>query len=519
MKKTIALLLALLLVLALTACGEKSPPAPTEAPTQAPAATQAPAPTEAPEATEAPDAADAPEATEAPKNTYEPKPTDAPKPSEEPKPTETPDPDFGLINLYLPPDFVGDMTEEDMQSFVDENGIKEFYPQEDGGVVYVMTEETHKELLQELSEVIEEALMELTEGEDSLASLRGLNHNEDYSAFEFIVDRSVEDGSGGLYALSLTLYGAYYQAYCGAFEPDCLVELKDAATGEVYDSVTYQDWLAFLESLNSWDGEGEDWGDWESTSTIQLPELESPVVLLDEGGVTVTATGFEEGWLNPVLNLHVVNNSDQAVCIGCDRFILNGYSASGFLYTEVQPGSEADDSIGLYDDSIDLLGTEYIGEIDLRLYVNNEEYDRIFTGEPVVIRTGDYDKEWKLETDGDVVFADAGLTMKLVSITWDDTWKSTDYTFLLKNDSGRNMSVTFSKMLVNGTETYPWFYETVYAGTMAVGVLSVSDDALAEIDVDVMTTLEVAVSVDDDNYEEITSSQDLISLPIMEGEG
>ena len=239
------------------------------------------------------------------------------------------------------------------------------------------------------------------------------------------------------------------------------------------------------------------------------------MVLLDEAGVTVTATGFSDGYFSPVMNLHIDNSTDKMVYVDCSRFVINGYAASGYLYTEVEAGSEAEAELSIYDASMDLLGTEYIGELELQIIVNDENYDRIATGDIVTIRTSDYDKDWYRTIDGDVIFSEEGLTLKLVSVTRGEYWPSTDYTFVLENTSDRAMDVDFSNMLINGTESYPWFYQTVYPGTMAVGSLSVDDESLADTGSDTLDSLEIMIVVyDNETYEEIIRTEDFIALPV-----
>ena len=409
------------------------------------------------------------------------------------------------------------MTEEELRQQAAEMGAEEVYPQEDGGVVYVMTEEAHQNLLKELSDAIEEALKEMVEGEEALASLRGITHTDDYSKFVFEIDRNAEDGNEGLYALSLTISGAYYQAYSGAFEPMSVVELKDAETGEVYESVSYQDWLDFINSFSDW-GEGGEWGEgYEWESSIPLPELDE-TVLLDQEGITVTATGFSSNYGTPNLDLHVENTSDKLVYVGCDYFIINGYATSAWLYTEVQPGSEADDYLSIYDASLDILGTDCIGDIELRLYVVDEEFERICDGDIIELRTSDYDKDWRKTIDGEEIFSDSGITVKFVSLTRSEYFPSYDLTFVVENNGDRTMDIDFSSMLVNGYEVLPWAYKNMYPGTMSICALSISDEDLQNSGNEYLDSVGLSLmGYDTATYEQIFETPDYIDLPIGEG--
>lgn len=83
MKRLLCLVLALILLLALAACGQKAPAA-----TEEPAATEAPVSTEEPAATEEPVPAEEPEPTEEPIPTEEPEIAEEPVPAEEPAAAE-----------------------------------------------------------------------------------------------------------------------------------------------------------------------------------------------------------------------------------------------------------------------------------------------------------------------------------------------------------------------------------------------------------------------------------------------
>ena len=102
-----------------------------------------------------------------------------------------------------------------------------------------------------------------------------------------------------------------------------------------------------------------------------------------------------------------------------------------------------------------------------------------------------------------------------MSVTRALYWDSTDFTFLVVNDGSRTLNVDFSNMLVNGEEDFPWFYQTVYPGTKAIGVLSINDDSLAELGFDTLESLAIEITVyDDDTYEEVAMSDGFIDLPV-----
>ncbi len=513
MKKAVAMLLALLLVLSLAACGGKTTEtASTPAPAQAPAeATATPAPAEG--SSEA-----AP--VEVDKGTV-------PAPEESEAPPEVSEPsvktDGDLVTITIPTDFLdSEESEEEIIAAAQEDGISSAVVNEDGSVTYTMTKETHEELLKELSGQIKDSINELMADEDASAAYKSITYNDDYSQFEILADPELYEEGGKLDAMSFTMLGAYYQAYAGSENPGCTVIVKNADTGEELEQLTYDDWKEFLESLMSLfgggeDGEGIDFGDWgiEPSYNIELPEMES-TVLLDENGIKVTAVGFEidEFWGEGSIRLEIENNSEAAVTVECEKFAVNDYSASPFLYTEVNPGETASDVLFLPTEVMQAAEITEIGKVDIQISARDQDtYEEVCSGEYVTIYTSDADKDWSIAPEGDTLFEDNGILIRYLGMT-ESSWDAYSLNFYIENDTDATIYLDAEEIIINGNPTDQWMTATVGPKQRGIGNLSIWGSDLEEMGEETITSAALRIDIyDDDSYEKIASTE-TIDLPM-----
>lgn len=207
MKKVISLILAILCVVGLAACGQDAPAA-TE-PATTPAAT-VPAATE-PAATE-------PAATE---------------PEES---TETVQVDEGLltVTLTIPASYFG-MDPDSMEiddDFAAEQGYISAEVTEDGNLVIVMTKAKQQELLDTFADGIDEMISNYQGGEET-PYIQEITYTENFTEFTVKVDREgYEKAEYDMTPASLGLSAALYQMFAG-IPANITVNVVDAATSEV----------------------------------------------------------------------------------------------------------------------------------------------------------------------------------------------------------------------------------------------------------------------------------------------
>ena len=516
MKKIIAVILALLLLFSLAACGGKTTDAPA---TNPPAASGG--------ESKAGSSTDAGSSTSASENTPAPAPAESSAPAESAaplNPMEGVSVDVGKkeVTITVPADFKdmdSEQSEEEIRAEALEEGITDVVFNEDGSVTYTMTAEKHEEMLKEMADEIDTAIAELTEGEEAVAAFKSITSNSDYSRFEIAVDPEELAEYDSFSAMVLALLGATYQVYSGNQEPDSIAVLKDANTGEELDQVSYADWAAFLESLMGFgeDGEGWDWGDaeWDwgedSIYTVELPEIESQV-LVDYEGFTVTADGFvtEDFW-GQGLSLSIENNSDRTILLENDCFVVNGFEMSSWIYNSYAPGETAAETLYFSSDELKAGEITAIGKIDVQFTLYDEEtYDELFSTDELVILTSDYDADWDKAPQGEDLYSSDGILIRYLGAEEDETWGSITFAFYFENMNDFPVNISDSGMKLSGEDFDAWLYKGLRPGMRGIAAVSFYDHELEEAGLTEVDSAEIIFEAqNDETYDTLFITESL----------
>lgn len=213
-KKAIAIILSVLLLLSCAACGQEAPAPATEPATEPPVVSTTP-PTE-------------PET--------EPIETTAPAVIEA-------DENLLTVDITLPASFFEgtDMSTFDTEAYAQEQGLLSAELNEDGSMIVTMTKGRHKEMLEELSGQLDSYFEELVEGPDT-AYVKDISHNKDFTAVTVEVDRAAYENAFDFTPLAIGLSVSVYQAFI-EMEHHVEISTVDADTGDVLNTVIYPDAL------------------------------------------------------------------------------------------------------------------------------------------------------------------------------------------------------------------------------------------------------------------------------------
>lgn len=226
MKKTVCMVLAVLLVLSLTACGSKSP---------APAASAAPASAAPASASPAPSVSVPP----------------APAASASPAPSKNPDalPDLGGVEvdeglldvtLTIPAELSGEVTQEELDATAKEKGYKSAKLNDDGSVTYVMTRAKHKEMMAELTKTLNDGLNEMAQSED-FPSFVSVKANDDFTDFKVVINKEELGLVESFSTMAFYTYGAMYNAFAGKEVENIHVAFVNEATGNIIQEANSSD--------------------------------------------------------------------------------------------------------------------------------------------------------------------------------------------------------------------------------------------------------------------------------------
>ncbi|QAY71285.1 hypothetical protein [Xylanimonas protaetiae] len=148
--------------------------------------------------------------------------------------------DVTVSRDLLDPD--GSWTDEDVVAEAMSQGIAARVTA-DGDVVYTMTPARHQEMLDGFSGAIDQAITELTSGDNSFTAIEA---SDRFDRFTVRVDGARFTDFEPFYAVSLFLVGGLHQQFDGvaADDVDVTVSFVDDATGETLTSTTLQEFLA-----------------------------------------------------------------------------------------------------------------------------------------------------------------------------------------------------------------------------------------------------------------------------------
>ena len=214
-------------------------------------------------------------------------------------------------------------------------------------------------------------------------------------------------------------------------------------------------------------------------------------LLLDRDGIVISATGLEETWLGPEINILIENNSGQPVTVQARNTSVNGYMVEPVFSCDVAPGKKANDSITFTGSDLQKCGIEVMARIELVFHVfNTDSWATVFDSEPVVIETsaaGTYTQEY--DTSGTVVFDEAGIKIIFKSIA--ESMMGPEAVLYIENNSAENITVQARNTSVNGYMVEPIFSCDVVQGKKAVDSLSFFEEDLAKNGIEKIEEIEL----------------------------
>lgn len=208
-------------------------------------------------------------------------------------------------------------------------------------------------------------------------------------------------------------------------------------------------------------------------------------VLLDEGGVVVTATGFDpEGEDGPALLLHLKNGMDRDVQILAQDSAINGYmidampywtDASGHSYYGESPrvaagGGELDSKLIFNTYDMRRSGVTTVAEMELSFRVDDADtWETLLEGAPAVLRTAAAETyEQTYDESGTLVYENDGVRIIVQGLeTGDADWdEPPGVAVCVANWGERDIYVTAAKVVVNDTDMLD---DTFFGAEVPVG--------------------------------------------------
>lgn len=144
------------------------------------------------------------------------------------------------VELTIPPDFVGETTQEELNQNAQEEGFKSITLNADGSATYIMSKKKHKEMMVEMKKGIDEGLNELI-GSEEYPNFTNVTANKDYTSFTITTTSAELDFAESFSVMLFYTQGGLYNAFNGTPADNIHVEFVNATSGQIISSFNSAD--------------------------------------------------------------------------------------------------------------------------------------------------------------------------------------------------------------------------------------------------------------------------------------
>lgn len=241
-------------------------------------------------------------------------------------------------------------------------------------------------------------------------------------------------------------------------------------------------------------------------------------VLLDEGGIKVTATDLTDYGGTPDLKLHVENNTDGDIVISSGEYIaVNGCMVCGIFTIQVPAGESADDYVMFLDDEFEEAGIETVSDIKLAVRALDANWSEICTSDYVTVKTSAYGTVETPAVDGDVLYDEGGVKIVMLGTGEDedfDFYFPTYVKLYIENNTDQDITVKTLDFKANGEITQCSISGELLAGTRRFTELRLDANSCTQNGITELKDLSFYFSICDlMTHNEITKS-DTVTLEL-----
>lgn len=140
------------------------------------------------------------------------------------------------VEITLPPAFGESVSEEDLQSAVEEQGWISGTKNENGSITYVMTNGQRDDYLDEMRTSLNESLQQAIDEESDV--YKEITYNDDLTEFDVVVNRQAFENSFSFLQFTIELSSSFYQTFDGVSADDSKVIINyiEEGTGDIFST-------------------------------------------------------------------------------------------------------------------------------------------------------------------------------------------------------------------------------------------------------------------------------------------
>lgn len=153
------------------------------------------------------------------------------------------DVDSGLFNvkITIPADFLEEgTTQERLDQQAKDNGYKSITLNDDGSATYVMTKAQHDQMMGGIKQSIDQSISELV-GSDDNPNIVSIESNSDYTQYKVTINTEEVGLSEGIIAMGLYIYSGMYHVFNGTEPGNINIQYINESTGKVIEESNSSD--------------------------------------------------------------------------------------------------------------------------------------------------------------------------------------------------------------------------------------------------------------------------------------
>lgn len=147
------------------------------------------------------------------------------------------------VTITVPADYVGDVTQEELDAKAKESDIHSITLNEDGSATYVMSKSQHKQMMKDLADSCNASLSDMI-GSDDYPNITDIKANSDFTNFTVTTTSTDLDLAESMSIIVFYMYGGMYAIFNGSDVGNIHVDFVNADSGEIINSADSSDMAA-----------------------------------------------------------------------------------------------------------------------------------------------------------------------------------------------------------------------------------------------------------------------------------
>lgn len=244
---------------------------------------------------------------------------------------------------------------------------------------------------------------------------------------------------------------------------------------------------------------------------LNIPvDVKYPITVYNENGLFIEITGmsYDNDFDAYVFDFHMKNSTQKAMTVSANQIAVNRAAMSTFIWTTVEPNTEATDQAYVYFDEMRSAAVTGLDNLIISLYITDDTYSAIFDGyKSVTLANPNVSDAYEVADFGDsslVLFDTNEAACVAFSYFIDEYQNFYVYTYLI-NKSDRPLYFDANGFTINGTELDPFWSDFVAPGCCRVSRMEWYEADVKASNLAYSGTWDIKFKMDVSYYDDYTS--------------